>query len=129
MEHNLEITVTAHGKTRSIYASMGTRHNGRNTKHEQCLYDPTYSNIISGLTMPDEFIMKGKKEKVQVKAGRAVLYKINRDANGMWIKPANSVGDREPAGIKKTEVKLSKRKEAAKEMHKRYGHISYKTLP
>jgi len=52
VQHNLQLEVSGHGGTKSVCKIMGTlvfRHNGRNIRHEQCLYDPSYSNIISGL--------------------------------------------------------------------------------
>lgn len=75
---------------------MGTlvfRHSGRNIRHEQCLYDLTYSNIISGLSMPDDFVMQGKRGRVELKTGRKVLYKMDRDIDRIWIKPENNVED------------------------------------
>jgi len=58
-QHHLELPVQGHDGKESVCRVMGTlvfRHNGRNIRHEQCLYGPTYSNIISGLRMPDEFV-------------------------------------------------------------------------
>ena len=139
IQHNLQIKVTAHDKSESICKTMGTlvfRHNGRNIRHEQCLYDPSYSNIVSGLRMPEEFVMTDKKDKVELKVGKRTLYKINCDSEGLWIKPDNKVADWKAAGIKKTEkrgerqgqITSAKGKEAAQELHERYGHISYNTL-
>ena len=104
IQHNLQIKVTAHDKAESICKLMGTlvfRHNGRNIRHELCLYDPLYSNIISGLPMPDEFVMTSKKHKVELKVGQKILYEMNRDSEGLWIKPDNEVGDWKSAGIKR----------------------------
>jgi len=52
VQHNLSINVTRHDGSKSICKIMGIlvfRHNGRNICHQECLYDPSYSNIISGL--------------------------------------------------------------------------------
>ena len=126
--HNLNIKVTAHDGTVSVCKTMGTlvfRHNGRNIRHEECLYDPSYSNIISGLRMPEEFTLQGKKGKVEIKVGKKILYKMDRDNTGMWIKPENAVEDWKTAGIKRMNTEGE---ELAKELHERYGHISYNTL-
>jgi len=98
---------------------MGTlvfRHNGRNIRHEECLYDPSYSNTISGLRMPEEFTVQGKKEKVEVKVGKRILYKMDRDNTGMWIKPENAIEGWKAAGIKRIN---SQEEELAKELHER----------
>ena len=50
---------------------------------------------------------------------------MSRDQTGMWIKPDNEAADWKTAGIKRIN---SEGKERTKEMHERYGHISYKTL-
>ena len=80
VQHNLKIVVTAHDKTESICTAMGTlifMHNSTNIKHEQCLYDPKYSNIISGLRMPKQFTMEGNDgDKVVLKIKGNTLYKI-----------------------------------------------------
>ena len=86
VQHNLQTEVTAYDKSKSICRTMGIlmfRHNGRNIRHEQCLYDPTYSNIVSGLQMPEEFIMTGRKDKVELKVGKRNLYMIGRDSEGL----------------------------------------------
>jgi len=69
------------------------RHNRRNIRHEECLYDPSYSNIISRLSMPDEFVISGTKGKAELKVGRKTLYKMDRDAGGLWVRLENRVED------------------------------------
>jgi len=47
----INLPVEAHNGTQSICHTKGTLkiiHNGRTVKHEDCLYYPTYSNLISG---------------------------------------------------------------------------------
>jgi len=132
VQHNLQLEVSGHDGTKSVCKIMGTlvfRHNGRNIRHEQCLYDPLYSNIISGLRMPDDFILKGAKTTAELKTGRKVLYKITRDSAGLWIEPDNAVAGWRAAGIKRTEAAEGEEAiKQAKDLHERYGHISYNTL-
>ena len=48
---SINIPVEAHDGTKSICRTKGTLefvHNGKLLKHEECLYDPSYSNLISG---------------------------------------------------------------------------------
>ena len=101
------------------------RHNCTNRRHEQCLYDPKYSNIISGLRMPKQFTMEGNGAKVVFRIKGKTLRKIARHDNGLWIKPDNKAAAWKCAGIHRMS---SEGKEEAKELHERYGHISYKTL-
>ena len=95
-QHHLEIPVRGHDGSESICTVMGTlvfKHNGRIIRHKQCLYDPSYSNIISGLRMPDDFTLKSSKKSAELKTGRKVLYKMKRDDTSLWIKPDNPVED------------------------------------
>jgi len=130
-QHHLEIPVRGHDGSESICTVMGTlvfKHNGRIIRHEQCLYDPSYSNIISGLRMPDDFTLKGTKTSAELKTGRKVLYKMKRDDNGLWIKLDNHWSDWKAAGIKRTNSQGEDAVKLARELHERYGHISYNTL-
>jgi len=132
IQHNLQLEVSGHNGKTSICSIMGTlvfRHNGRNIRYEQCLYDPSYSNIISGLRMPDDFVLQATKTTAELKTGRKVLYKMTRDSAGLWIEPDNAVADWRAAGIKKTEAAGGEEAiKEAKNLHERYGHISYNTL-
>ena len=94
---------------------MGTlvfKHNGRKIRHEQCLYDPSYRNIISGLRMANNFTIT---EKVVLKTAKRVLYQIDRDEEGLWMKLANDLVDWKCAGIKRmNSAGTPKGKEAAR---------------
>src|SRR5205085_2782418 len=90
--------------SKSICTVIGTlvfKHNGRIIRHEQYLYDPSYSNIISGLRMLDDFTLKGTKTSAELRTGRKVLYRMKRDKNGLWIKPDNHWSDWKAANIKR----------------------------
>ena len=129
--HNLQLEVSGHdGKTSvcSIMRTLVFRHNGRNIRHEQCLYDLSYSNIISGLRIPDDFTLKATKTMAEIKIGQKVLYKMTRDPAGLWIEPDNAVADWKAAGIKRTAAGEEEAIEQARNLHERYGHISYNTL-
>ena len=84
--------------------------------------------------MPDNFILKGTKTSAELKTGRKVLYKMTRDENDWWIKPDIHYRDWKTAGIKKAaeRERMSPQGEdavkLARELHERYGHISYNTL-
>jgi len=82
----LKINVEGHNGARSTCSTMGTlilRHNNRTIRHEQCLYDPTYSNIISGLRMPDKHNLNVDGGRAELKIGRKILYKMEKDGQGM----------------------------------------------
>jgi len=79
--------------------------------------------------MPDNFILKGTKTTAELKTGRKVLYKMTRDPAGLWIEPDNAVADWRAARIKKAEAAGGEEAiKQAKDLHERYGHISYNTL-
>lgn len=58
-------------------------------RHEQCLYNPTYSNICEWAQDAPNYVMNADGPKVEIKVGRKILYKIEKDESGMWIKPEN----------------------------------------
>ena len=84
--------------------------------------------------MPDDFILKATKTTAELKTGRKILYRMTRDSAGLWIEPDNAVADWRAAGIKRTaadEPRGLGKEEAikqARDLHERYGHISYNTL-
>jgi len=72
VQHNLQLEVLGHDGAKSVCKIIGTlvfRYNGRNIRYEQYLYDPFYSNIISGLRIPDNFILKATKSTAELKTG------------------------------------------------------------
>ena len=77
------------------------QHNGRNTHHEECLYDLSHSNMISGLQVPDKFVISGKKGKAELRVEKKILYKMDRDIAGLWIKPENRADNWKAVGIKR----------------------------
>jgi len=55
VQNNLNMKIIGHDHSTSTCDTMGMlliKHNGVNMRLEKCLYKPTYSNIISGLQMP-----------------------------------------------------------------------------
>jgi len=61
IQNNLSMKITGHDHSTSICDTMGTlliKHNRVNMRLEKCLYKPTYSNIISGLRMPQNYDQK-----------------------------------------------------------------------
>ena len=124
----VHIPVRAHDGSISICDTMGTlviKHNNQTISHEDCLYDPSYSNLISGQRMGShKMLVDNYKGILQRKNG--VEYKLEIDERGgMWITPDDShVEIRELQAIAQQQVE----QEEARELHERYGHISYNTL-
>jgi hypothetical protein len=91
------------------------RHNGREIRHQDCLYNKSYSNLFRGQRIGSH-VLKVNRNGAELKLGRKIIYKMIRDTRGgLWVVPDNSM---EKVG----------RIEAVKELHERYGHISYDTL-
>jgi len=123
IQNNLSMKITGHDHSTSIYDIMGTlliKHNGVNMKLEKCLYKPTYSNIISGRRMPQNYDQKTRGSESIITSGGKVLYKIERQEDGLWIKTEAYDG--------KARINSAKGKELAISLYERYGHVSYNTL-
>jgi len=123
IQNNFSMKITGHDHSTSICDTMGTlliKHNGVNMKLEKCLYKPTYSNIISGLRMPQNYDQKTRGSESTITSGGKLLYKIERQEDGLWIKIEAYDG--------KARINSAKGKELAISLHERYGHISYDTL-
>ena len=108
--------VKGQNQTKAIYTTMRTLvfwHNRKTFRLEKCLHYPTYSNIGSGIQMPDNYCMKARGANIKIKIGGKILYKIEKDSQRLWIKVDGEKG----------KIKPSK----AKELYKSYGRISYDT--
>jgi hypothetical protein len=118
----VNIEVEAHDGTKSICKKRGTltfRHNGREIKLKDTLYDLTYSNLISGQRITENHCLEVNSEKrtAKLKIGKKVIYKMRKDLRGgLWVKPD---GNKTMPVVKTFEVS---------ELHERYGHISFNTL-
>ena len=77
--------------------------------------------------MLDEFVISGKKKKVELRVGKKILYKMDRDAVGLWIKPENRADNWKAIGIKRMNSEGETTRQA-KDLHERYRHILYNTL-
>jgi len=98
---------------------MGTltiKHNEEVKELEECLYDLLYSNIVSGPRVPHNSTTKGKGLDMAVKTRRKVLYKIEQDEQGLWVKV-------EPLARSAT----LNGKEIVISLHERYEHVLYNT--
>ena len=115
------LSVKGHDRTKTTCTTVGTmtiKHNGRTINHEETLYHDSYSNLISGQRLPPHTmtVEEGTAE-IKLKGKSKALYKRLRDDDGgNWIKP-----DEE----KEAQIGTL---EEAREMHERYGYISYDTL-
>jgi len=88
IENNFSMNITGHDNTMSICDTTGTlliKHNKVNMKVEKCLYKPTYSNIINGLRMPQNYDQKTLGSESIISSGGKVPYKIERGEDGLWI--------------------------------------------
>jgi hypothetical protein len=80
--HDIEkinLSVKAHDGAKSICRKRETlifRHNSREMKHVDILYDPTYSNSISGQRMPEEHYLNIKQKTVELKQRNKIIYKM-----------------------------------------------------
>ena len=123
IQNNLSMKITGYDHSTTIYNTMGTlliKHNGVNIKLKKCLYKPTYSNIINGLWMPQNYDQKTRGSEWIITSGGKVLYKIERQKDGLWIKTKAYDGNARINSVKGKELAIS--------LHERYGHISYDTL-
>jgi len=123
IQNNLSMKITGHDHLTSICDTMGTlliKHNGVNMKLEKCLYKPIYSNIISGLRMQHNYDQKTRGSESIIKSGGKILYKIERQEDGLWIKTEAYDG--------KARINSAKGKELVISLHERYAHVFYNTL-
>ena len=113
----VNLPVIAHDGTTSHCKQIGTlvfNHNGRDIEHKDCLYDSSYSNIISGQQINNngKNTLKFNGDNAILRQERKIVYRMDKDSSGgLWIKPKGAgTGD---------EITT---------LYKMYGHISYDTL-
>lgn len=129
----IDIEVTAHDGNTSTCSEMGTlviTYNGQQIRHPECLYHPTYSNLISGQRMGPHSLLVDNNRGLLTQKYRAE-YKLEIDERGgMWITPEESHEDirRKEKQRNAQTNSVSTEKETAISLHERYGHISYDTL-
>lgn len=120
---NVNITVSAHEKSESLCTKKGTLvipHNGQTIRFPECLYDKKYSNLVSGQRLVPQKLDAAKKTGTLTQKETGTEYQLEIDAKGgMCIK----LDKDEEVKIRKTSGR-----ELAKDIHERYGHISYNTL-
>jgi len=132
IETGLNLPVKGHNGTISICTTKGTaifKHNGRTIKHLDCLYDPTYSNIISGQRMPEYHTLEIEGRTATLSSNHTAIYKMTRDTSGaLWISP-DQVEVQIARVTARAQAEVQRR---AQRLHEKYGHISFnmlKTLP
>lgn len=80
----VDITVRAHDGSTYTCSTMGTlvlKHNKQTIRHENCLYDPSYSNLISGQRMGShKLLIDNHGGLLQRKNG--IEYKLEIDEHG-----------------------------------------------
>ena len=115
--------VRGHDGSKSICRTKGTltfSHNNITHHFEECLYDATYSNLISGQRINKQFSplnieIDGFHGSILTKGTRTFDLEID-SLGAIWIRGEWG------ADIKKVQG------QNLKELHERYGHISYDTL-
>lgn len=116
---DIAMTVEAYNKLTSVCHKKGTLvfvRNGQTHYLQDCLYDPTYSNLISE-QRHTAYTLEAEPTKATLKEGGKTVYTMKVDSKGaIWIKIEK------PASVKVTGT------ESTKELHERYGHISFDTL-
>jgi len=113
--------VRGHDGSKSVCKTKGTltiSHNGNIHQLDECLYDPTYSNLISGQRINQQLStltleIDGFHGFISSKKAKVFDVEID-NLGGMWI--------RGEWGARVSRV------ESPKELHDRYGHILYDTL-
>jgi len=115
--------VRAHDGAKSICKAKGTLtilHNGATYHLKECLYDTTYSNLISGQRINRELspmMLEIDGHHGSISSKKTQVFDLEIDClGGIWIR-----GECGPS-IKKTQG------ETIMDLHKRYGHISFNTL-
>jgi len=79
----------AHDGSISYCEKIGTlvfHHNGEEIRHQECLYKPNFSNLISGQRMGQHVLTVGG-DQATLKKGKRVIYQMDVDQQGaLWIK-------------------------------------------
>ena len=78
---NVSLPVEAHDGSIHTCHKQGTlkiTHNGKTIEHPDCLYDPSFSNLVSGQRLRDHGI-KARGTTATIKIGNQVVYTAERD--------------------------------------------------
>jgi hypothetical protein len=113
----LNLEVEGHDGKKSICKKQGTlifKHNGRQIQLKETLYDPTYSNLISGQRVSENHCLEAniKNGTANLRIGPKIIYKMRRDIQGgLWIKPENGKQrvSKNPKPIKSIKMGLNDR--------------------
>ena len=120
--HDVHLKVTAHDGATTFCKKQGTLilwHNGKEMHLHETLYDPSFSNLISGQRIKGKHILTIHDDHAELGIGQKVIYRMTRDRNGaLWIQPDDSSYVQYVAGASNPVYDL----------HKRYGHIAYDAL-
>ena len=93
-------------------------HNGKNIILRDVLYSPHFSNLISGLRSAKKCsVLERDDGKATLKIEDKMVYQMEVDPNGLWIKPDD---------LNVTILKLNSNK--LQELHERYGHLPFPAL-
>lgn len=118
----IHMAVEAYNKTISVCKNKGTltfKHNGAIHRLQNCLYDPNYSNLISG-QCEAKYTLECEDRKAKLSSEGQTIYEMKVDSKGaMWMKVEK---------LNKANIASTRGTEEIIKMHERYGHISYDTL-
>jgi len=113
--------VRGHDGSKSVCKTKGTltiSHNGNIHQLDKCLYDSTYSNLISGQRINQQLstlTLEINSFRGSISSKKAKVFNVEiHNLGGIWI--------REEWGARVSRI------ESPKELYDRYGHISYNTL-
>jgi hypothetical protein len=82
--NDVSIAVEVHNGTKSTCNMIGIlvfRHNGREIRHQDCLYNKSYSNLISR-QRTESHVLKTNHNGAELKQERKIIYKMIRDTRG-----------------------------------------------
>ncbi|KAF8456556.1 hypothetical protein BGX38DRAFT_37454 [Terfezia claveryi] len=111
IKYNANLPIKAHDGAISYCDIIGTlvfHHNGREIPHRDCLYNPNYTNLISGQRM-GRHVLTVERDQATLKKGKRVIYQMDVDQRGaLWIKLEKSPAEHKQANA-----------EAVKDLHER----------
>ena len=89
IQHNINLPVKAYDGSVSYCQIMGTLvlyHNNKEIHYKDCLYDPRYSNLISGQRIGAHILRQNGNIAVLERQGK-IVYQMDVDhQGGLWIK-------------------------------------------
>ena len=102
-------------------------HNGHTIRLRKVLYHPQFSNLVSGLKVAKVYTLQLSEQRVKLLHGQDEVYDMERDSTGWWIKP-DDLGTNGAEELSIMTIGTDIQKKCLKELHERYGHISFSLI-